>query len=291
MTPSFFVEILVNGICQGSIYALFAIGYTLIVGVLKMVSFTHGEVIVVGAFAALYISYVCPNILVCLIGTFIVTALLGVFIHKVCYERFLDAPKHISVITTIGMSMLLKNAIQVFITTETKGMTKLIPSGSVSIGSVNIGYVPLIVVGIVILLSIILSLFMKKTKMGIMLRAVSQDRKAAALVGIPVKRITMLGNVIGCGIGGIGGMLYALYYGSLSASIGGPASLKAFCSSALGGMTDIVTAAGSGVVIGIIENFGVTFFASSMRNLVAFLLLIIVLLIKPEGLQLRSRKG
>ena len=289
MTATLFVEILVNGICQGSIYALFAIGYTFIVGILQMVTFTHGEVIMVGAFTAFFIAQVCDNIFVAIVGCFLVAALLGIIIHKVCYERFLDAPKHIALICTIGMSLLLKNCVQVFISTETKGMPDLLPTGAVTLGTIRIGYVKLAVIAIVIILCIFFSIFMTKTKAGIMLRAVSQDRKAAALVGIPVKRITMLGNAIGCGIGGVAGLLYALYYGSLSATIGGPISLKAFCSAALGGLTDIATAAGSGVLIGILENYGVTIFAASFRDVIAFALLIIVLLIKPEGLKFGKR--
>ena len=122
-----------------------------------------------------------------------------------------------------------------------------------------------------------------------MLRAVSQDRKAAALVGVNVSRVTMLGNIIGCGIGGIGGVLYALYYGSVSPMMGGTASMKAVISAVLAGLSDIPTAAIGAVMIGILENLGILFVAASFRGVIAFVFLIVVLLVFPTGLQLKRR--
>ena len=122
------------------------------------------------------------------------------------------------------------------------------------------------------------------------LRAVSQDRKAAAMVGINVSRATMLGNVLGCGIGGVAGMLYALYYGSLSASMGGMATMKAFSASVLGGLVDTPASAIGGLIIGILENFGIALFSSSLRDMIAFVFLIIVLIFFPKGLRIKVRR-
>ena len=290
MNASLFFEVLINGICQGSIYALFAIGYALIVGIIKMVTFTHGEVIMIGAFTAFFFANLSNNIILCIIACFISTGVLGIIIHKVCYERFLEAPKHISLVCTIGMSILLQNLIQVGVTTATVGMPEIIPAGHIKVGGVPVHYYQIAVIAVVIVLCIILSLFMYKKKLGTMLRAVSQDRTASALVGIPVKRITMMGNLIACGIGGVGGLLYGIYYGSLSATMGGIAALKTFCAVVSGGLSDIVASAGSGLAIGIFENYGVTIFSSSMRNIVAFLFVIVVLLIRPQGLARKKGK-
>ena len=140
---------------------------------------------------------------------------------------------------------------------------------------------------VVTVLCILLSIFLNKTKQGVIPRAVSQDRKAAAMVGIDVSGATLMGNVLGCGIGGVAGMLYALYYGSLSASMGGMATMKAFSSSVLGGLVDIQASAIGGLLIGISENYGIALFSSSLRDMIAFVFLIIVLIFFPKGLRIK----
>ena len=195
-------------------------------------------------------------------------------------------------ISTVGMSLLLKNLAQIYFGTSSKAMPQLIPNGYISIGSgdARITYTQLVIFSVVIVLCILLSLFLNKTRIGVSLRAVSQDKKASALVGINVSRTTMLGTIIGCGIGGISGMLYAIYYGSLSATMGNGITFKAFCSAVLAGMVDIPTSAAGGLIIGVFENYCIPIFGASMRDIIAFAFLIIVLLIKPEGIRLRLRK-
>lgn len=285
---AYFFEQLLNGICQGSIYALFAIGYTIIVGVVGLVSFTYGEVIMIGAFSALYGSALMGNnVVLTILVSFLGAGLIGILIHKICYERFLEAARYISLICTIGMSMLIKNLVQIICGSETKAMPVIIPNGAVEFGSYRITYVQIAVIVIVVVLCTALSIFLNKTKTGVILRAVSQDRKAAALMGINVGQATLIGNILGCGIGGIAGMLYALYYGSLSASMGGMATMKAFSSSVLGGLVDTPASAIGGLLIGILENFGIALFSSSFRDLIAFLFLIIVLIFFPKGLRIQ----
>jgi branched-chain amino acid transport system permease protein len=288
---TYFFEQLINGICQGSIYALFAIGYTLIVGVVGLVSFTHGEVIMIGAFSAYYFAtLVSTNIVLTVLASFAGAGLIGIAIHKICYERFFEAPKHISLICTIGMSMLIKNLVQIWGGSATKGMPSLLGNGFVRLGSqIRVNYVQIAVMIVVLVLCILLSLFLNRTKPGIMLRAISQDKKAAALMGIHVSRAAMLGNIVGCGFGGIGGMLYALYYGSLAPTMGGPASMKAVTSAVLAGMTDIPTSAIAALIIGILENFGIIIIQASMRDVIAFIFLILILLILPKGLKMKRR--
>lgn len=285
---AYFLEQLLNGICQGSIYALFAIGYTIIVGVVGLVSFTFGEVIMIGAFSALYGSTLAGgNIVLTILISFLGSGIIGIIIHKICYERFLEAARYISLVCTIGMSMLLKNLVQIICGSETKPMPEIIGSGGVMLGSYRVTHVQIAVIVIVVVLCTVLSLFLNKTKTGVTLRAVSQDRKAAALMGINVSRTTMLGNIIGCGIGGVAGLLYALYYGSVSASMGGMATMKAFSASVLGGLVDTPTSAIGGLIIGVLENFGIALFSSSLRDMIAFLFLIVVLIFFPKGLRIQ----
>ena len=211
---TYLIEQLINGICQGAIYALFAIGYTIIVGVVGLVSFTFGEVIMIGAFAALFTATLTGgNILLTILFSFAASGLIGIVIHKICYEKFFESARYIPLICTIGMSMLIKNTVQILFGSETKAMPEVIPLGGIQIGNYRITYVQCTVMVVVTVLCILLSIFLNKTKQGVILRAVSQDRKAAAMVGIDVSGATLMGNVLGCGIGGVAGMLYALYYG------------------------------------------------------------------------------
>lgn len=281
---------LINGLCQGAIYALMAIGYSVVVGVVGLVTFTHGEIIMIGAFASYYVfQYTGNNLMVGILASFCAAWLVGIFVYKVCYERFLNAPRHISLICTIGVSMLLKNLAQIIFGANNKPMLNVVENKFYGHGNVGITKVQLIVILTVISLSTILFLFFNRTKWGIMLRAVSQDKKAAALMGINVKRTTLIGNCIGSGLAGVAGMLLAIYYQTLIATMGGPAGMKAFSSAVLGGLTNVPATAFGGLCLGIVENLGITFTSASFRDIFAFIFLIAMLIIKPSGFF--SKKG
>jgi branched-chain amino acid transport system permease protein len=287
----YYISQIINGICQGSIYALMAIGYSVVVGVVGLVTFTHGEVIMTGAFAAYFaFQFFGNNVLVGMVASFAASAFIGIFVYKVCYERFFDAPRHISLLLTIGTSMLLKNLTQILIGPNNMPLLGVIENKFFGVGVVGITLVQIIVIATVISFSLLLFLLFNKTRWGVMLRAVSQDKRAAALMGINVKATTLAGNCIGSGLGGIAGMLLAIYYQTLIATMGGSAGMKAFSSSVLGGLTDIPSAALGGLSLGIIENLGITFTSASFRDIFAFIFLVLVLLIKPEGFA-RKRGG
>lgn len=281
----YLLEQLINGICQGSIYALMAIGYAVIYGVVGLVTFTYGEIIMMGSFSAFYYFIAFgDNLVMAIIVGFVAAAIVGILVHKVCYQRFLDAPRYISLICTIGMSMFLKNLATIVFGSEMKGMPTFFGDQYITIGDIRIGYLKLIIIAIVILLSIILTIYLKTTRMGMKLRAVSQDKKAAALVGINVKNTTLIGNCIGCGLGGIAGILLGVYYNSVLPTMGGMAGMKAFSAMVMGGMGSIVGSAISGTIIGIVENMGIAFASSGLRDVFAFVLLVIVLVVRPQGL-------
>jgi branched-chain amino acid transport system permease protein len=268
-----------------------AIGYSVVVGVVGLVTFTHGEVIMTGAFAAYFaFQFFGNNVLVGMVASFAASAFIGIFVYKVCYERFFDAPRHISLLLTIGTSMLLKNLTQILIGPNNMPLLGVIENKFFGVGVVGITLVQIIVIATVISFSLLLFLLFNKTRWGVMLRAVSQDKRAAALMGINVKATTLAGNCIGSGLGGIAGMLLAIYYQTLIATMGGSAGMKAFSSSVLGGLTDIPSAALGGLSLGIIENLGITFTSASFRDIFAFIFLVLVLLIKPEGFA-RKRGG
>lgn len=286
----YFLNQLINGLCQGAIYALMAIGYSVVVGVVGMVTFTHGEVIMIGAFASFYLfNAIGNNVLLGIVASFCASWIIGMIVYKVCYEHFFNAPRHISLICTIGISMVIKNLAQLFFGPNQMPMLDIIENTIYKIGPVQISRVQIIVVLIVIVLASILTLVFNKTRWGTALRAVSQDKTAAYMMGINVKRTAMIGNCIGCGLGGVAGMLLSIYYQTLSATMGGAYGMKAFSSSVLGGLTDIRFSALGGLCIGIIENLGITISSASFRDVFAFGFLILVLIIRPQGFA--SKKG
>lgn len=285
----YIVEQLINGVCQGMIYALMAIGYSLIVGVTGLVTFTYGEVAMAGAFGAFYaFRLLGANLIVAIVASLLAGAAIGVVVHKVCYERFLESPRHISMICTIGMSMLLKNLAQIVFGTEVKAMPDTFGRGTLLLGSFRLRYIQIIVFLIVVVLAVSLSLFLKFTKPGMTLRSMSQSRKAAAIIGMDVKRSTLLGNALGCSLAGAAGLLLGLYYTTVSPTMGGSIGLKAFSASVLGGLTNVAMAAVGGLVIGIVENIGISFVSTGLRDAIAFGFLILVLMISPQGF---ARKG
>lgn len=285
---------LMNGLCQGAIYALMAIGYSVIVGVVGMVTFTYGEIMMIGAFGAYYtFLLVGKSLWVAIPAAFLSSFVIGIVVYKVCYERFFNAPRHISLLCTIGISTLIKNLAQIVFGPETKPIQGVIDNRVFTLdlfgATVNIKLLQIMIIALVIFLAVALTLFFNKTKWGVMLRAVSQNRDASYLVGINVKRVTMMGNSIGCGFGGIAGILLAVYYYTVYPTMGSIYSIKAFSSSVLGGLVDLRFSALGGLCLGVIENLGITFSSASFRDIFAFGFLILILIIRPQGFA--SKKG
>lgn len=285
----------VNGVCQGAIYALIAIGYSVIVGVVGMVTFTYGEIVMIGAFAAYYtFQLVGTNIVLAIFASFAASFLIGGVVYKLCYERFFNSPRHISLLCTIGFSILIKNLAQILFGPDTKPMINIIENTSYAFElfgvPVIIKKLQIVVVALVAVSSIALTLLFQKTKYGVALRAVSQDKKAAYMVGINVKQTAMIGNCIGCGFGGVAGILLSIYYYSCSPLMGSSFSMKAFSASVLGGLVDIRMSAIGGLCIGIIENLGITISSATFRDVFAFGFLIIVLIVRPQGFASKNKR-
>ncbi|MGN1160601.1 MAG: branched-chain amino acid ABC transporter permease [Lachnospiraceae bacterium] len=284
MTSQYIINQLVNGLCQGFIYALVALGVAVIIGIVGFATFTHGEVVMVGAYTAFYVFTSAGNHLVLgLLASFATTWVLGMVIYKVCYEHFLDAPEHISLLCTIGFSMLLKNLATIVFGVEKKPMLDIINNKIYHFGPIQVTKVQLVIMATVLIICLILVLVFTKTNLGIRLKAVSQNREAAALVGINVKTTAMVGNCIGCAMAGIAGTLIGIYYQSAYATMGSILSVKGFTSATLGGLTDVPLSALGGVLIGIMENLGIAFTSASYRDIFSFGFLIIMLIFKPSG--------
>ncbi len=289
-----FINQLINGICQGAIYAMMAIGYSVIVGVVGVVTFTYGEIMMIGAFSAYYsFQFFGDNLLVAIFAAFAGSFLIGIVVYKICYERFLKAPRHISLLCTIGFSILLKNLAQILFGPEIKPVVNVIENKTFSIplgeGTIEIRLLQIAIIVMVIFFSTALTLFFNRTRYGVALRAVSQDKDASYLVGINVKKTALIGNSIGCGFGGIAGILLSLYYYMVIATMGATTSMKAFSSSVLGGLVDVRMSALGGLSLGIVENLGVAVTSSQFRDVFAFGFLILILVIRPQGFA--SKKG
>ncbi len=289
-----FINQLINGICQGAIYAMMAIGYSVIVGVVGVVTFTYGEIMMIGAFSAFYSFQIFgDNIFIAIIAAFTGSFLIGIVVYKVCYERFFKAPRLISLLCTIGFSILLKNLAQIVFGPEIKPVVNIVENKSFSLplgdGTVEIRLIQVVIIVLVIFFAGALTLFFNKTRYGVALRAVSQDKDASYLMGIDVKKTALIGNSIGCGFGGIAGILLALYYYMVIATMGQTTSMKAFASSVLGGLVDVRMSALGGLCLGIIENLGIAVSSSQFRDVFAFGFLILVLIIRPQGFA--SKKG
>lgn len=286
---NYYVQTLVDGVAQGSIYALMAIGFAMIMGILGLVTFTHGEVIMIGAFAGFYaLTFLKTGIFVALVAGFAAAWILGLVIELICYRRWPKGPDETWLITTIGVSTVLKSGAQIVLGTE----QQLVPdvyTGFWTLGGVRILHIQAFMLVVLFILSAGLWLFLKKTRTGLELKAVSMDKTAAALLGVDVRRILVIGNAIGCALCGVSGVLLGVYYNSVHAVMGGSAGLKSFASAVLGGLTSIPGAAIGGILLGIFENVGVLFFSSGWRDVIAFLILIAVLLVRPSGLL--GRKG
>lgn len=290
MVSQYIISQLVNGLCQGFIYALIALGFAVIVGVVGLATFTHGEVLMIGAYASFYLFLFCGNnIILGLLASFAAAWVVGIIIYKLCYENFVNAPEHISLICTIGFSMLLKNLAQILFGTERKPMLNIVQNRIFHLGPVDISSVQLIIIATVIILSTAMMMIFNRSRWGIALRCVSQNQEAAALVGINVRRTAMIGNCIGCAMAGVAGTLIGIYYQSISPTMGTTLSLKAFAAATLGGLTSVPLSSFGGVILGMIENMGIAISSASFRDVFSFGFLIIMLVFRPTGFV--KRKG
>ncbi len=279
---------LMNGICQGSIYALMAIGYTMIYGVVGLVSFSYGELVMIGGFGAYYTFVYSGNFFLGVIGGFMASAVWGIVLYILCYKRFLEAPRHISMICTFAFSMMTKNLAQIVFGSEPKAVPSVFENVTYTILGIRITTLQMIIISVVIVFAICFTLFLTKTRAGTMLRAVSQNKKASALMGINVQRTVLIGNGIGCALGGVAGVLLILYYASCYPNLGQLVGNKALTSTVLGGLVSIAGSALGGLSIGILENLGIMFIPVGFRDVITFIFLVIVLIFRPKGLFVRK---
>ena len=283
MTFSLLIAQLINGLQTGSVYALVALGYSMVYGIIKLLNFAHGDIIMVGAYMVYYAiaSFALPPI-VAIVMAVAVSTLLGVFVEKVAYTPLRSAPRLSLLITAIGVSFLLENGAQLVFGADQKSMDPLI-TGSVMLGSVNVSYVALVTIAVSVVIMILLTLMVNKTKAGKAMRAVSEDMGAAQLMGISLNRTISMTFAIGSALAGIGSVLYLCAYTQASPTMGSMLGIKAFVAAVLGGIGSIPGAMIGGFTIGILEALVAAAGFSMWKDAAVFLVLIIVLLFKPTG--------
>lgn len=281
-----FITNLINGLSLGSIYAIIAIGYTMVYGIAKMLNFAHGDIIMVGA----YIAFTIITTLSLPVGLGILAAvagclLLGVAIEKVAYKPLRKAGSPLAVlITAIGVSYFLENMALLIFGSDPKIFSSVVPFRTVTIGPFTIPGTTVVSIVVSLVLVAFLQLFINKTKPGQAMLAVSQDRDAASLMGISVNGTISLTFAIGSAMAGIAGVLLCSAYPSLSPYTGAMPGIKAFVAAVLGGIGSIPGAMIGGLVLGIIEILARTYISSQLSDAIVFSVLIIVLLVKPTGL-------
>lgn len=283
-----FITYLINGISLGSVYAIIALGYTMVYGIAKMLNFAHGDIIMVGGFAVFTIVTTCglPPIVGILVAV-VVCTLLGLAIEKIAYKPLRNAASPLAVlITAIGVSYLLQNLALLIFGANTKSFSSVVNFSGIKLadGAINITGEAIVTIFSCIIIMIALTLFVNKTKAGRAMLAVSEDKGAAQLMGINVNRTIALTFAIGSALAAIAGVLLCSAYPSLTPYTGAMPGIKAFVAAVFGGIGSIPGAMIGGILLGIIEIFGKAYISSQMADAIVFGVLIIVLLVKPTGI-------
>ncbi|MGF7032339.1 branched-chain amino acid transport system permease protein [Paenibacillus mucilaginosus] len=309
-------QVLIDGLALGAIYAVVALGYTMVYGILELINFAHGEVFMTGAFVGTTVLLVMESTgttaglpgwaayMLILVTAMLFTGVLGVGIERVAYRPLRKAPKLISLISAIGVSFVLQDLVR-FIAELTTGnyivsgttlfdKSLTVPASSAVswLSDASLKTNTLVIIGVAIVLMIGLDLFVNRTKWGVAMRAVAQDRETAALMSINVNKVIVLTFFIGSALGGATGVLFAQQYGTIDPFIGFILGLKAFTAAVLGGIGNIRGAMFGGLAIGVLEMFASAnlglltsgSFGAEYKDVFTFLILILVLILKPEGL-------
>lgn len=282
-----YLQYLINGISIGSVYAIIALGYTMVYGIAKMLNFAHGDVIMVGA----YVSFCVTNYLglpswLSIIAAVIVCTLLGILVEGLAYKPLRGTPSLAVLITAIGVSYLLQNSAQLIWGSAPKNFTSIVTFDPFTLfdgGLVITGEV-IYTIGASILVMLGLTMFTTKTKMGKAMRAVSEDRDAAQLMGINVNQTISITFAIGSALAAIAGVLLCSTVPTLMPTTGSMPGIRAFTAAVFGGIGSIPGAMLGGILLGIIETFAKAFISSQFSDAIVFAVLILVLLVKPTGL-------
>jgi branched-chain amino acid transport system permease protein len=290
-----FSQQLINGLALGAVYALIALGYTMVYGILQLINFAHGEVYMLGAYLGIIVlglltamglpAYsLALTLFITILASMLFCAAYGAAIERVAYRPLRRAVKLAPLISAVGMSIILQNFVMLAQGKEYKNLPPLFPSEGFTVFGANVSPVQVFILGASILLMIVLTLFIAKTRIGKAMRATSQDRVMAELVGININQVISVTFMIGSALAAVAGVMVTLYYGVAHFFMGYLAGIKAFTAAVLGGIGSIPGAMLGGFMLGLIENFCASYISSVYKDAFAFLILIITLIIRPSGL-------
>jgi branched-chain amino acid transport system permease protein len=285
-----FIQQLINGLTLGSIYALFALGYTMVYGVLLMINFAHSEIFMLGAYCGLGMLCVLPMaasgpaMFAVFAAAMFGSGAVAMLVERVAYRPLRHAPRLSPLISAIGISIFLQNLIMLTVGAQSMPYPEKFPIRQFEFWGVTLSTLQIFIFFLAVILMLLLNLFLRKTKMGKAMQATAQNHLVSQLMGINVNTIIALTFFVGGGLGGAAGVLNGLYYGSIKYNMGFFPGIKAFTAAVLGGVGNIKGAMAGGFILGILEVFAAGYLSSEYKDVIAFVVLIVVLIIKPGGL-------
>jgi len=292
-TILYFIELLLGGLTRGSIYALIALGYTMVYGIIELINFAHGEIYMLGAFTALIISGIMTMhgyagmsvFFTALLVAVLYSSAYGYTLEKIAYKPLRNAPRLSPLISAIGMSIFLQNYVMLAQTSDFMPFPSLLPDFEcLAWIDYMIGGPELLILITTMIVMICLTILIKYTRIGKAMRATAQDKKMAMLVGIDINRMISATFVIGSALAAIAGVLIATHIGQINFYIGFIAGIKAFTAAVLGGIGSIPGAVVGGLILGLTESFATGYVSSDYEDVFAFALLVLILIVRPSGL-------
>lgn len=278
-----FIQQLINGLHVGSIYALIALGYTMVYGIIKLINFAHGDILMIGAFSAYFLIGAGIPIWLVIIISILLCVIVGVAVERFAYKPLRGAPRISALITAIAVSLFIENLFMVIFKPDPRPFPKILDLSTINIGNLQIEGITLLTIALSIILMIGLEIFVNKTKSGKAMKATSEDPQASTLMGININKTISITFAIGSGLAAIGGILYSMAYPLIDPYMGMMPGLKAFVAAVFGGIGIIPGAMFGGIVMGIAESLTKSYISSQLSDAVVFGILIIVLLVKPAG--------
>ena len=280
-----FIQTIISGLSLGSVYALIALGYTMVYGIAKMLNFAHGDIIMIGAYSGIVAvaQLKLPPVFAILLSI-VICSLLGILIERFAYKPLRQASPLSVLITAIGVSYLLQNAALLIFGSQQIAYPTYFKLGSITIGDVVIDGITLLTLAVTGLIMIGLSLFINKTKLGKAMRAVSEDKGAAELMGISSNRTITLTFAIGSALAAFAAIFYGMTYVYIKPTTGAMPGIKAFTAAVFGGIGSIPGAMLGGILLGLIEQFSKVYISTLWADAIVFAVLVIVLVVKPTGL-------
>lgn len=279
-----FIQQLFNGLHVGSIYALIALGYTMVYGIVKLINFAHGDVLMIGSYSTYFLINAGFPVWASIIVSMLICAAIGIIIEKMAYKPLRQAPRISALITAIAVSLFLQNVFMIVFKPDGRPFPEIVDLKTIQLGGVKIDGLTILTIVISTLLMVGLHFFINKTKTGKSMRAVSQDRDAAMLMGINTDKTISITFAIGSALAAVGGVLFSMAYPLINPYMGTMPGLKAFIAAVLGGIGVIPGAMFGGVIMGVAESFTRGYISSQLSDAVVFGILIVVLIVKPAGI-------